>query len=75
MPIKRVIISDGQDPLTKPALDYLVRLGVPTDHVKRIQLDSPHGDVQTITVTLLVDRDHLAVAQPAWSEGSTLADQ
>jgi hypothetical protein len=75
MPLNPVVISDGQDPLTKPALDYLARLGVPTGHIRRIQLDSPHGDVQTITVTLLVDKDHLGVAQPAWSEGSALADQ
>jgi hypothetical protein len=49
------IVKDGQDPLTKPALDYVTGLGVPANLIRRIELDSPHGDVQTVRVTLMVD--------------------
>lgn len=49
------VVKDGQDALTKPALDYVTGLGVSAHLIKRIELDSPIGDVQTVRVTLLVD--------------------
>lgn len=49
------VIKDGQDPLTKPAFDYVTSLGVPGTLITRIELDSPHGDVQKVRVTLMVD--------------------
>lgn len=58
------IVTDGRDPLTGPVLDYLERLGVPAAHVKRIELDSAVGDVQTVRVTLIVHREALAEDGP-----------
>lgn len=56
--MKPRIVTDGLDPLTRPALDYLVsEYGIDPHHIKRIQLDSPAADVQMITVTLLVQQD------------------
>jgi hypothetical protein len=46
------VVTRGNDPLTKPALDYLTSLGIPAELITRIQVDSPHGDIQTITVTM-----------------------
>lgn len=48
------IVTDGQDPLTKPSLDLLKSWGVPPEMIKRIVLDSRHGDVQILQVTLMV---------------------
>jgi hypothetical protein len=48
------VVGNGKDPLTRPALEYLEALGVPARHIRRIRLDSPVGDYQTITVTLFV---------------------
>lgn len=49
------VVRDGQDALTKPALDYLTGLGIPATSIRRIELDSPVGDVQTVRVTLMVN--------------------
>ena len=50
------IITDGTDPLTGPLIDYLAdKYGMPATEIRRLQLDSPVGGAQTLTVTLLVD--------------------
>lgn len=49
------VVTDGQDALTRPALDYVTSLGVPARMIQRIELDSPVGDVQILRVTLMVD--------------------
>lgn len=51
------IVTDGLDPLTRPALDYLVsEYGIDPAHINKIVLTSLYGDVQMITVTLLVQQ-------------------
>jgi hypothetical protein len=52
-----VVIRNGDEGLNAKALDYLLQLGVPREDVQRVVLDSRVGDVETITVTLLVRRD------------------
>lgn len=55
-----VIVMDGKDPLTKPVLDYLKRAyGIPAGHVQAIQLHSGVGQVMTVEVTLVIDKDIL----------------
>jgi hypothetical protein len=54
------IVTDGQDPLTKPALDLLVSWGVPAPMIRRIVVDSKVGDAQVLQVTLFVP-----IADPA----------
>jgi hypothetical protein len=49
-----VVTLYGQEGLVAPAMDYLLDLGIPAEDIKRVQLDAPNGDVQTVTVTLLV---------------------
>jgi hypothetical protein len=52
-----IVVTNGQDPLTKPSLEYLIsHYGIPASDIKAITLHSPVGDVQTLTVTLLVNR-------------------
>ena len=52
------IVTNGQDPLTKPIIDYLTdRYGLPADDIQRVQLDSTISDVQRIIVTLIVRAD------------------
>jgi hypothetical protein len=52
------IVTNGQDPLTTPVLDYLIEsYGIDPAHIRRLQLDSPAGAPQTITVTLEVHHD------------------
>jgi hypothetical protein len=52
---KRLVVTDGQDPLTKPILDYLdAWYGIPHGDIRAITLESATGDVQLVTVTLLV---------------------
>jgi hypothetical protein len=52
---KHVVVRDGLDPLTKPILDYLERVyGMPATDVKSVALDSEVGQVQLITVTVMV---------------------
>lgn len=49
------IIKDGQDPLTRPIIDYLATTyGMPEQHIKSVQLISEVGAPQIITLTLLV---------------------
>lgn len=49
------IVTDGLDPLTRPALDYLVsEYGIDPAHINKIVVTSLYGDLQMITVTLLV---------------------
>lgn len=54
IPRRMQVVRDGRDPLTGPCLEYLESLGVPAADVKRIELDSTIGDVQLLTVTLIV---------------------
>jgi hypothetical protein len=53
------IVTNGQDPLTKPIMDYLTdRYGSSlAADIRRVQLDSTVSDVQRIIVTLLVRDD------------------
>jgi len=52
------IVTDGQDPLTKPCLSYLeAKYGIPASDCQNIVLSSPARGVQTLTVTLLVEED------------------
>lgn len=64
-----VVVADGQDPITKPALEYLARAyGIPPQHVRTIETYSSVGDAQTITVTLFVQREeptHMGEPVPA----------
>lgn len=56
--VAEFVVSDGQDPLTAPLVDYLDRqYGIPLSHIRRVQLDSEVGNVQTVTVTLLVQKE------------------
>lgn len=56
------LVKDGKDPLTAPALAYLEQLGIPANLIVRIQLDSPNGDRQLVTVTLMVDHEAMPTA-------------
>lgn len=56
--LKRVIITDGMDSLTQPAVSYLAEMyGIPADHIRRIVVDSEVGQPQTIEVTLYVQNE------------------
>jgi hypothetical protein len=55
MTTRHLVVTNGDDPLTAPIVDYLVRTyALAKTDIKRVQLDSQVGDVQTITVTLMV---------------------
>lgn len=60
--MKPVIVTTGDDPLTAPVMAYLERIGVPRGLVRRVELVSPVGDVQLVTVTMMVDRAALEAA-------------
>lgn len=52
---KLVVISDGRDFLTRNALEYLdSTYGIPADDIRAIDVYSEVGQIQTITVTLMV---------------------
>lgn len=52
---EHVIVTTGDDQLTKPMLDYLNRTyGIPARDIKALNLDSEVGQVQILTVTLMV---------------------
>ena len=53
-----LVVTDGNDPMTRAILDYLDRMyGIPAQHVKSLNLSSQHGDVQMLTVTLMVQEE------------------
>lgn len=66
--LKKVIITDGTDSLTQPAVAYLAKAyGIPPDHIRRIVVRSEVGAAQTIEVTLYVQAEpvpSLVVSQP-----------
>jgi hypothetical protein len=49
------IVTDGEDPLTKPVLDYLAfTYGIPRGDIRALIVESEVNRPQLITVTLLV---------------------
>lgn len=62
------VITDGRDPLTRPALDLLASWGVPPEMVKRIVVDSRVNDVQILQVTLMVPSEPRPLQAPMCSE-------
>jgi hypothetical protein len=62
---KHVIVTDGQDFLTRPALEYLdSTYGIPAEDIRSLEIYSEANQAQTITVTLFV-RDRSALRPPA----------
>ncbi len=50
-----VVVSDGQDLLTERILDYLDRTyGMPAKDIRAVALQSEAGQLQLLTVTLMV---------------------
>jgi hypothetical protein len=53
--VKHLVVSNGQDPLTKPIIDYLIETyGIPPKDIRCVTLISRVGDVQVIDVELAV---------------------
>jgi len=53
--VKHRVVMDGQDPLTRPVLEYLDgTYGIPSEDIRAVTLESRTGDVQVVTVELMV---------------------
>lgn len=74
---RHVVITNGDDPLTKPIMDYLDSLyGIDPADVRAVELRSEVGAPQLITVTLMV-RNPIALTEvqvPFSRTGETLCD-
>jgi hypothetical protein len=67
------IVTNGQDPLTKPIMDYLTdRYDIPLDHICGVRLDSHVNDVQTVTVILTVQEVDESAAEPVLAEDTVM---
>jgi hypothetical protein len=67
------IVTNGQDPLTKPIMDYLTdRYDIPLDHICGVRLDSHVNDVQTVTVILTVQEVDESAAEPVIAEETVM---